>query len=128
MREIEQRAFGKIERRFAELRDELLTASQEFAKSESHDWTQAERLFAASKKVDELCKSVLTPISGDDPGRADIPLGDVNGAPISHSINRASRKKSNRDYPKFAVRSDALRAGIAERSTSTRFHTPNSKR
>src|SRR5260370_16652113 len=108
MREIEQRAFGKIERRFAELRDELLTASQEFAKSESHDWTQAERLFAASKKVDELCKSVLTPISGDDPGRADIPLGDVNGAPISHSINRASPKNPNKHSPKLPLRSPTL--------------------
>jgi hypothetical protein len=124
MREVEQQLFGKIERRFAELREELLTASHEFAKSQNPDWAQAERLFAASRKVDELWRSVLTPVSGDEPSRIDIPQGNANGAPISHSIDRAPRKKSKKEYPKFAVRSDALiKIGLSRDQRTEYEHT-----
>ena len=65
MQKIERGLLGNIQQRFSQLRDELLAASNEFAKSENRDWEQAERLFAASKRVDELCRNVLRPL-GDE--------------------------------------------------------------
>jgi hypothetical protein len=107
MQEIERRIHEKIERRFTELRDELLAASHELAKSENRDWGQAERLFAASKKVDELCRSILTAAS-DDTTKHIVSRVNVNGAAAVHSADRKSQKKSKKDYPKYALRSDAL--------------------
>src|SRR5206468_3597319 len=108
MQKIEQGILARLQRRFAELRDELLAASHEFAKSENRDWGQAERLFAASKKVDDLCRSVLTPVSDDATEEISLPRVDVNGAWTAHSADRKSRKKSKEDYPKYSVRSNAL--------------------
>lgn len=124
MREIEQRGLGKIERRFAELRDELLAASHEFAKSESRDWARAELLFAASKKVDELCKSLLTPTEGEEIGHIGVTHTRVNGAPASRSAEGGSRKKSKKDYPKYAVRSDSLiKVGLSRDRRTEYEHT-----
>jgi len=124
MQEIERRILGKIERRFAELRDELLAASQDFAKSESRDWAQAERLFIASKEVDELCKSILTPPEGGEIGHVSVTHARVNGAPTSRSADRGSRKKSKKDYPKYAVRSDSLiKVGLSRDRRTEYEHT-----
>ena len=108
MQEIEQRIRGKIERRFTELRDELLAASHELAKSENRNWEQAERLFTASKKVDELCRDVLVPTMNATAEQTSVSSVNVNGAATLASADRKSRKKSKKDYPKYAVRSDAL--------------------
>jgi hypothetical protein len=124
MREIEQRLLGRIQRRFAELRDELLTASQEFAKSENRDWEQAERLFAASKTVDELCRSVLTPVSDHRVERFSVSHADVNGAETAHSVDRKSPRKSKKDYPQYAVRSGALtKIGLTRNRRDVYEHT-----
>jgi hypothetical protein len=120
MKEIEQRVFIKIERRFGELRDELLAASQKLAKSESHDWTRAERLFTASKEVDELCRTVLTPAIGAH----NILRIDENGGPVSAPPDRASRSRSKKDYPKYAVRSGALtKVGLTRDRRTEYEHT-----
>jgi hypothetical protein len=124
MQEIERRILGKIERRFAELRDELLAASQDFAKSESRDWAQAEQLFIASKKVDDLCKSILTPPEAEQTRHVSITKTRVNGALTSHSAERGSWKKSKKDYPKYAVRSDSLiKIGLSRDRRTEYEHT-----
>src|SRR5213080_2526446 len=104
MKEIERHVLTKVERRFTELRDELLAASHEFAKSENHDWAKAERFFAASKKVDELWRSVLTPIASSTTDQMNISRADVNGAETTPADGK-SKKKSKKDYPKYSVRS-----------------------
>jgi hypothetical protein len=112
----------KIQQRFGELRNELLAASQEFAKSENHDWAQAERLFTASKRVDELCRSVLTPISDQRIER--VPYANVNGAETAHSTDSKSRRKSKKDYPKYALRSGALtKIGLTRNRRDVYEHT-----
>jgi hypothetical protein len=129
MGELEDRFLGKIERHFAELRDELLTASHEFAKSENRDWGKAERLFAASKRVDELCRTVLAPITDEPMEQVRLSRTDVNGAGRSDSANRKSRKKSKKDYPKYTVRSDALiKIGLSrDRRTEYEHTVPRSE-
>jgi hypothetical protein len=129
MQEIEQRGLGKIERRFAELRDELLAASHEFAKSENRDWARAEVLFAASKKVDELCKSVLTPPESEEIGQVSVTHSRANGAPALHSPDRGSRKRSKKDYPKYVMRSDSLiKIGLSrDRRTEYEHTVPHSE-
>jgi hypothetical protein len=124
MLQIEQQIFGKIQRRFAELRDELLTASNEFAKSEKPNWAQAERLFAASKTLDAVCRNVLTPVSGHESEHMSVPEADANGAGAAHLADRSSRKKSKKDYPKYAVRSDALiKIGLSRNRRTEYEHT-----
>jgi hypothetical protein len=124
MLELEHGIVSKIKRRFAELRDELLAASQEFAKSEKHDWGQAERLFAASKKVDELCRSVLGPVSDSATEQVSVPHVNINGARTTHSADRTSRKKSKKDYPKYTVRSGALiKIGLSRDRRTEYEHT-----
>jgi len=122
MKKVEQGITERIQRHFAELRDELLAASQEFAKSENHDWRQAERLFAASKKVDELCRSVLTPATDDATDQVRVLA--VNGADTAHSADRKSRKKSKKDYPQYTVRSGALiKLGLSRNRRDVYEHT-----
>jgi hypothetical protein len=122
--EVEQPTLDKIERRFAELRDELLAASHEFAKSEHHDWEQAERLFVASKKVDELCRSVLTRISEQPTEGSEASQSGVNGAGMRPSSGPKSRKKSKKDYPQYKVRSDALiKIGLSRNRRDVYEHT-----
>jgi hypothetical protein len=122
MEKVEQGITERIQRRFAELRDELLVASQEFAKSQNHDWGQAERLFAASKKVDELCLSVLTPAI--DHATEEVWVSPVNRADTAHSADRKSRKKSKKDYPQYTVRSDALiKLGLSRNRRHVYEHT-----
>jgi hypothetical protein len=107
MEQIEREIMGKIQRRCAELRDELLAASQEFAKSQNHDWDRAERLFTASKKVDELCRSVLVPST--DYAIDQVPVSrEPDGDGTVNQADRPSRKKSKKDYPQYTVRSGAL--------------------
>ena len=129
MQEIEQRIFDRIQRCFTELRDELLAASHEFAKSENHDWAKAERFFAASKKVDELCRSVLAPITDEPTEQVTLSRTDVNGAERSDSANYKFRKKSKKDYPKYTVRSDALiKIGLSrDRRTEYEHTVPRSE-
>jgi hypothetical protein len=124
MAHIEREGLTKIERHFVELRDVLLIASQEFAKSENHNWEQAERLFAASKKVDELCRSVLKPVRDDSMEGVGAPKGEVNGAETAHSTDRKSGRKSKKDYPKYTVRSDALvKIGLSRDRRTEYEHT-----
>jgi hypothetical protein len=124
MRETEQRVLHKIQRRFTELRDELLAASHEFAKSENRDWERAERLFAASKRVDELCRSVLTPVSDHGIERVSVSHADVNGAETAHSADSRLRKKSKRDYPQYTVRSGTLtKIGLTRNRRDVYEHT-----
>jgi hypothetical protein len=124
MEKVEQGITERIQRRFAELRDELLAASQEFAKSENHDWGQAERLFAASKKVDELCCSVVTPVTDHATDQLSVPPAAVNGVDTVHSADRKSRKKSKKDYPQYTVRSDALiKLGLSRNRRDVYEHT-----
>lgn len=123
MKEIERQVLGKVERRFTELRDELLAASHEFAKSENHDWAKAERFFAASKKVDELYRSVLTPIAGSATEQVNVSRADVNGAQTTLPDGK-SKKKSKKDYPKYSVRSDALiKTGLTRNRRDVYEHT-----
>jgi hypothetical protein len=124
MEDIERQILSKLERQFDELRDELLAASQEFAKSENHDWNEAERLFAASKRVDELRRTVLTPASDNPTGQVSILRADVNGAGTRHSAGGKSGKKSKKDYPKYTVRSDALvKIGLSRDRRTEYEHT-----
>ena len=124
MEKVEQPIVERIQRRFAELRDELLAASQEFAKSESHNWGQAERMFAASKKVDELCRSVLTPATEHATDQASVSPAAVDGADTVHSADRTSRKKSKKDYPQYTVRSGALiKIGLSRNRRDVYEHT-----
>jgi hypothetical protein len=123
MGEIERQILGKVERCFTELRDELLAASHEFAKSENHDWAKAERFFAASKKVDELSRSVLTPIAGSSTEHVNISRADVNGAEATAAVGK-SKKKSKKDYPKYSVRSGALiKKGLTRNRRDVYEHT-----
>jgi hypothetical protein len=124
MAHIEREALTKIERQFVELRDVLLSASQEFAKSENHDWEQAERLFAASKKVDELCRNVLTPFSDHQIEQVSPSEMDLNGAETRYPADSRSRKKSKKDYPKYTVRSGALvKVGLSRDRRTEYEHT-----
>jgi hypothetical protein len=124
MEKVEQGITERIHRRFAELRDELLAASQEFAKSENHDWGHAERMFAASKKVDELCRSVLTAVTEDATDQLSVSPAAENGADTVHSADRTSRKKSKKDYPQYTVRSGALiKIGLSRNRRDIYEHT-----
>src|SRR5207248_2323097 len=123
MQKIEQGILARVQRRFAELRDELLAASHELAKSQSPDWAQAERLFAASKQVDDLCRAVLTTEGSDQNGQLHRLSAHANGAPALRSPDRTSRK-SKRDYPKYVVRSDALvKIGLTRNRRDEYEHT-----
>jgi hypothetical protein len=123
MKEIERQILGKVERCFTELRDELLAASHEFAKSENHDWAKAERFFAASKKVDELCRSVLTPTTASVTEQVNVSRPDVNGAETTRADGK-SKKKSKKDYPKYSVRSGALiKTGLTRNRRDVYEHT-----
>jgi hypothetical protein len=123
MKEIERQVIGKVERCFTALRDELLAASHEFAKSENHDWAKAERFFAASKKVDELWRSVLTPTTGSATEQVNVSRADVNGAETT-PVDDKSKKKSKKDYPKYSVRSGALiKTGLTRNRRDVYEHT-----
>src|SRR5436309_2186072 len=114
----------RIERLFHELRDQLLAASHQLAKSDTHDWPQAERLFAASKRVDELCRNVLTPVNDNLTEQVSVAHADINGAETRHSADRKSRKKSKKDYPQYAVRSGALiKFGLSRNRRDVYEHT-----
>jgi hypothetical protein len=123
MKEVERQVLGKVQRCFTELRDELLAASHEFAKSENHDWAKAERFFAASKKVDELWRSVLTPTTGGATEQVNVSRADINGAETTPADGK-SKKKSRKDYPKYSVRSDALiKTGLTRNRRDVYEHT-----
>jgi hypothetical protein len=97
----------RIERLFEELRDHLLAASQESAKSQQRDWAQAELFFAASKRVDELRRSILHPAMEADDARA-ARAAATEGVSSAQTGDRGSRRRSKKDYPKYAVRSNTL--------------------
>jgi hypothetical protein len=123
MQKIEQAILSRVQKRFAELRDELLTASQEFAKSENPNWAQAERLFTASKQVADLWQGLLIAERPDENGQLHRSSMHGNGAPTLRSADRTSRK-SKTDYPKYVVRSDALvKIGLTRNRRDEYEHT-----
>lgn len=124
MQDIERKLLSKLEGQFVELRDELLAASQEFAKSEKHNWEKAERLFNASKKVDELCRGVLTPAADLATDAASASRVDANGSDTAHSADHKPRNKSKKDYPQYTVRSGALiKVGLSRNRRDIYEHT-----
>jgi hypothetical protein len=119
MGEIERQILSKLGLKFGELRDELLAASQEFARSENHNWNEAERLFTASKKVDELCRSVLASTT-----QHAIDQGQSNGVDSAYQADQRPRKRSKKDYPKYTVRSGALiKIGLSRDRRTEYEHT-----
>lgn len=123
MEDIERNILSKLERQFGELRDELLAASQEFARSENHDWNEAERLFNASKRVDELCRSALAP-SAQHPIDKVTLSRESNGDGSADQADRRPRKKSKKDYPQYTVRSGALvKIGLSRNRRDVYEHT-----
>jgi hypothetical protein len=123
MQRIEQAILSRVQKRFAELRDELLAASHELAKSESPNWAQAERLFAASRQVADLCQAVLMAGGRDENEQLHRSSGHGNGAPALRSADRTFRK-SRRDYPRYVVRSDALvKIGLTRNRRDEYEHT-----
>jgi len=102
-----ERATVRIERLFEELRDQLLAASQESAKSQQRDWVRAEHFFSASKRVDELRRTVLhSGTEPDDPTAGRVTADESESS--AQARDRAGRRKSKKDYPKYAVQSNAL--------------------
>jgi hypothetical protein len=93
------------ERLFHGLRDSLLSLSHEAAKSEERNWENAERFFSLSKKVDQLRRE-LSINTADAPART---FADGDNKRRTHSPRQdVARRKSKKDYPKYAVRSDVL--------------------
>src|SRR5207248_4434713 len=95
----------------------------ESAKSEQRDWTRAEHFFSASKRVDELRRSVLHPATEADHSRAAGVVAS-DGVGSRHAVDRASRRKSKKDYPRYAVRSDGLiKTGLSRDRRTEYEHT-----
>ena len=60
MQKIEQAILSRVQRRFTELRDELLATSQDLAKSEKRPTVRTRNVnIAASKQIVDLCQAVL---------------------------------------------------------------------
>ena len=118
-------ATSRIQRLFGELRDQLLAASHESAKSEKRDWAQAEHFFSASKKVDELCRSVLRHMSEAGLNDSASSSPETNGTTSApYSRQRTSKRNQKKDYPKYSVRSDALvKVGLSRDRRTEYEHT-----
>src|SRR6266496_3642138 len=94
------------ERGFQELRDRLLSLSQQFAKANGGDWEKAERFFSLSKKVDQLREQMsITTTEIKSSGKAEA--HDIGNAQAM-SLPAVARRKSKKDYPKYSVHSDVL--------------------
>jgi hypothetical protein len=99
----------ELERRFIELRDRFLGLSHEYAKSEGRHWDKAEELFLLSKKVDHLRGEMLNVFSASGKGSfaVDAVRDRNDGVPPSTACT-PQRRKSKKEYPKYAVRSGVL--------------------
>jgi hypothetical protein len=123
-----ERTTARIERLFEELRDQLLAASHESAKSQQRDWARAEHFFSVSKRVDELRRTVLnSPMETDNPTASE--LGATDGTKSGNAWDRGVHKKSKKNYPKYAVRSNALiKTGLSrDRRTEYEHAVPKSE-
>src|SRR6266536_4357702 len=102
-----ERSMVRIERLFEELRDQLLAVCHESAKSQQRDWARAEHFFSASKRVDELRRTVLhSATEPDDPTSGRLAASESESS--IQARDRTGRRKSKKDYPKYAVQSNAL--------------------
>jgi hypothetical protein len=107
MAKIYRAEMDQLERLFVELRNGLLEAAQEYAKSEQPDWARAEHFFSASRRVDALCRSVLTD-GTSEPEEDGRTFAEKPELTRSQKPPASTRRKSRSDYPKWSVRSDAL--------------------
>jgi hypothetical protein len=115
------------ERSFQDLRDRLLSLSQQFAKGEERNWEKAERFFSLSKKVDQLREQMSIAMTEMESSR-ETEVDNVGDAQAMSSLP-AARRKSKKDYPKYAVRSDVLiKTGLSrDRRTEYEHAIPKSE-
>jgi len=111
----------RIARLFVELRDGLLEAAQECARSDQPDWDRAEHFFSGSKRVDALCRSILSSPSTEHPN-GEVPTpADVADAIQTHVQRSSTGRKSRKDYPKWSVRGDVLSKVGLSRDRKTEY-------
>jgi hypothetical protein len=108
MANIQRAEMDQLERLFLELRNRLLEAAQKYAKSDQPDWGRAEHFFSASRRVDALCRSVLSTDSDSEPDEEGRTSAEKPGLIRSQKQPASTGRKSRNDYPKWSVRSDAL--------------------
>ena len=108
MANIQRAEIDRLQQLFVELRNRLLEAAQEYAKSEQPDWARAEHFFSASRRVDALCRSVLNTDSASGLDEEAPTPAEKPGLIRSQKQPTSTGRKSRNDYPKWSVRSDAL--------------------
>ena len=101
-----QNGVAAAEHLFEELRDQLLSLSQDFAKSDEREWEKAERFFLLSKKVDQLRTQMWMGVTEMRPNSGNTMAEATDLQPMSPPP--VARRRSKKDYPKYIVRSDVL--------------------
>lgn len=95
----------EAERLFGQLRNQLLSLAHDCAKHDEGNWDEAERFFSLSRRVDHLRKE----LSVETPKLPFFGSGKGRGHSLETPLDAPSpRRKSKKDYPKYAIRSDVL--------------------